>query len=162
MKKITLLTLFVSLFVLVSGAQTPVKFSEEALKDVFMSPDGEGILFEGILQKHKGKTIVIDVWASWCKDCLAGLPKVKELQKENDDVVFVFLSLDKDMDKWRNGIEKYEIEGDHYYLRSGWEGPFGKFLDLDWIPRYLVVDAEQNIKIYKEITVNKNLKSSLP
>ncbi|MCB0436528.1 MAG: TlpA family protein disulfide reductase, partial [Mangrovimonas sp.] len=91
-----------------------------------------------------------------------GMPKMKELQESKQEIVYVFLSLDKSIDSWKKGIEKYKVEGEHYFMKSGWDGPFGTFLDLDWIPRYLVIDEVQNIKIFKEIKVNKNLKNSLP
>ena len=36
-------------------------------------------------------------------------------------------------------------------MQSGWKGPFGNFVALDWIPRYMVVDKDGNIKLYKAI-----------
>ena len=55
-------------------------FSEAALKDEFITIDENVVPFSAILEQHKGQTIFIDIWASWCKDCRKGLPKVKELQ----------------------------------------------------------------------------------
>ena len=133
------------------NVETPTQFSEEALNDTFISLDDEVLTFETILEKYKGKQIVIDVWASWCKDCVRGFSKLKQLQEEKDDVVYLFLSLDRSIDKWKRGIDKYNIEGEHYYMQSGWKGPFGKFLDLDWVPRYLVVDAQGNIKLFRAV-----------
>ena len=34
-------------------------------------------------------------------------------------------------------------------MQSGWKGAFGTFLDLDWIPRYMVIDKQGNIKLFK-------------
>ena len=153
LKFITLLAAFV---VCNCTSQVPTTFSEKALNDTFITLEEESISFKQILEEHKGKTILIDVWASWCKDCIAGLPKIKELQKTNQEIAFVFLSLDKSIPNWKSGIEKYQLEGNHYFMQSGWKSDFGKFLKLDWIPRYLVVDANQNISVYKEIEVNNN------
>jgi len=136
--------------------ETPKQFSEKALNDTFVSLDGEVLSFSSILNKYKGKTIFIDVWASWCKDCLEGMPNVKELQKQNKDIVYLFLSLDKTTESWKKGIEKYDVQGEHYFMQSGWKGDFGEFLNLDWIPRYLVVDENQNIILYKAIKVTDN------
>lgn len=160
--KLKFLVLFLTFVSFSCTAQIPTKFSDKALNDMFTTLEGEGIPFRQILDEHKGKTIIIDVWASWCKDCIASMPKLKELQETNQEIAFVFLSLDKTIQKWKNGIEKYQLEGNHYYMQSGWKGDFGKFLDLDWIPRYLVVDENQNITVFKEIEVNTNLKNSLP
>ena len=131
------------------NTEKPTQFSEEALNDTFISLQGGNIQFKDILNKHKGQTILIDVWASWCRDCIKGMPKVKKIQEENPDVVYLFLSLDKNLKSWKKGIDKHQVKGEHYYMKSGWNGPFGEFLDLDWIPRYLVVDKQGNIKLYK-------------
>ena len=36
-----------------------------------------------LLANNRGKKIVIDVWASWCKDCLESLPDIKKLQDDD-------------------------------------------------------------------------------
>ncbi|MFV0565199.1 MAG: TlpA family protein disulfide reductase [Flavobacteriaceae bacterium] len=133
------------------GPEEPTQFSAEALDDTFVTLQGETVAFSSILEKHKGQTIVIDVWASWCKDCIEGMPKVKTLQDSQSQAVYVFLSLDKTQDAWKKGIEKYNVTGQHYFMQSGWEGPFGNFINLDWIPRYMVVNKAGNIALYKAI-----------
>lgn len=144
------------------NSQSPIQFSQEALSDTFISLEGESIQFQDILNKHKEQTILIDVWASWCRDCIKGMPKVKEIQAEYPDVVYLFLSLDKNINSWKKGIDKHQVKGEHYYMQSGWKGPFGDFLDLDWIPRYLVVDKQGNIKLYKAVKASdKNIIKSL-
>jgi len=155
-----LIVLFFSLFS--CNTEVPTQFSETALNDTFITLDGDVVTFQSILEEHQGKTILIDVWANWCKDCIVGMPKLKALQKENEDVVYVFLSLDKSIASWKKGIAKYEVEGEHYYMQSGWKGDFGTFLDLDWIPRYLVVDTKGNIKLFRAVKVgDKQIKESL-
>jgi len=142
--------------------ETPTQFSELALQEQFISTKDETVTLESILKKHKGKTILIIIWATWCRDCNEELPRIKELQKQNNEVVYVFLSLDRTIEKWKNGISKFEIKGDHYFMPSGWEGPFVDFIDLDWITRYIVIDPQGLIKVYKAIKVNNNqLRESL-
>ena len=138
------------------NTEKPTQFSEEALNDTFITLQGENIQFKDILNKHKGQTILIDVWASWCRDCIKGMPKIKKIQEENPDVVYLFLSLDKNINSWKKGIDKYQVKGEHYYMQSGWKGSFGEFLDLDWIPRYMVVDKQGDIKLYKAIKATDN------
>ncbi|MEH6536330.1 MAG: TlpA disulfide reductase family protein [Psychroserpens sp.] len=153
--KLIIITLFVGAFFLNCEAQPePTAFSEDALKDTFINPKGESVSLESILETYKGKTILIDVWASWCRDCIVGLPNLKALQKEYDEVAYVFLSMDKTQKSWKNGIEKYGIVGEHYFMTSGWNSAFSKFVDLDWVPRYMVVDKEGNIKLFRAIKAN--------
>jgi len=129
----------------------PLVFSEEALADKMMMPDGKQITLAEILDRNEGETIVVDFWASWCKDCILGMPKLKKLQSDFPEVRFVFLSLDRNETSWKRGIEKYKLEGDHYFMQSGMKGPLGRFVDLDWIPRYMIVDQNREIKIFKAI-----------
>lgn len=142
--------------------EIPTTFSEVALNDTFITLEGDSISFKTILEANKGNKIVVDVWASWCGDCIKGMPKVKSLQEEFPNATYVFLSLDKTEDAWKNGIEKYQVNGQNYFMQSGWKGPFGDFIKLDWIPRYLVIDENGNIALFKAIEADDlNIKNIL-
>lgn len=153
----------IAILLFVTFAQAQQKFfTEAALNDVFVSENNEEITLSEILQQYKGKTVFIDVWASWCKDCIAGMPKVQKLREENPEVVFLFLSLDKETESWKHGIEKYGVIGENYFIPSGWKGPFCSSIDLDWIPRYMVLNPEEEISLYKAIeTDDENLLKAL-
>lgn len=155
MKKI--ITFLIIIFTVLScNSQDPIQFSEEVLNDTFINLEGNSIVFKDILENHKGKTIVIDIWASWCGDCIKGMPKVKALQKEFNDAVYIFLSLDRGVEAWKKGIQKYNVVGEHYYLPSGKDSAFGDFVNIGWIPRYMVIDAKGNIKLFKAVEADDN------
>jgi thiol-disulfide isomerase/thioredoxin len=156
-KKIVLLCFSISLLV---NCQSKPKttFSKLALEDSLIQPNDESITVQEILKQHSGKYVFIDVWASWCKDCRKALPDLEKLQKQFPKMSYVFFSLDRSKKAWKKAIKQYNIEGDHYYMSSGWKGPLGQFLDLDWIPRYMIIDPEGKILVYKAIeTTDKNL-----
>ena len=155
MKK-TITFLIIIFTVLSCNSQDPIQFSEEALNDTFINLEGNSIVFKDILENHKGKTIVIDIWASWCGDCIKGMPKVKALQKEFNDAVYIFLSLDRGVEAWKKGIQKYNVVGEHYYLPSGKDSAFGDFVNIGWIPRYMVIDTKGNIKLFKAVEADDN------
>ena len=149
MKKILALSLAI---VALSCSQAQKKeFTKEALSENLITLEGSEVSFQSILENNKGKTIVIESWASWCGDCVKAMPKIKELQAENQDVVYIFLSCDKTADKWKEGIRKHELNGDHYLIKDGMKGAFGKAIDLDWIPRYIIVDKLGKIALYRAI-----------
>ncbi len=129
------------------------EFSKDALKGKLTDTESKEVTFKEILKKHKGKTVVIEFWASWCSDCVKAMPKVKEMQANNPNVVYVFISMDKTFDKWKAGIEKHEIAGDHYWVNDekGMKGTFGKSVDLDWIPRYMIINKKGQIELYRAI-----------
>ncbi len=144
LKKISFLFLLVMI-----GCKTPTQFSDSSLQEKFTNTNLEEQTFESILSKHSGKKILINIWASWCRDCIVGLPHFKKLQQENPEVVFVNLSLDKSLVKWKQALDRYQIRADHYYLSQGKKGDFGKFINLWWIPRYMVVNETGDIILYK-------------
>ena len=126
-------------------------FSKEALSEKLLSTDGSQVAFEDILNQYKGKTLVIEVWASWCGDCVKAMPKIKELQAKNPDVAYLFISMDKTVENWKIGIEKHELKGDHFMANDQMKGVFGKAIDLDWIPRYIILDKTGKIVLYRAI-----------
>lgn len=151
MKKILLLPILLLSIISCTQAQDTA-FTQAALDSKMTSLDGKEIAFKDILAKYKGKTVVIDVWASWCPDCIKGMPKVHDLQKEFPNVSYVFLSYDRVDEKWREGIEKYKVVGDNYHVgKSMKEGDFARDIKLDWIPRYMVVDKNGKIALFKAI-----------
>ncbi len=126
-------------------------FKKEGLENVMVTKENQPIAFTEILKKYEGKTIVIDVWASWCPDCIKGMTKVKSLQAKYPEATYLFISMDKTYDAWLKGIEKHNVKGEHYLTADGMKGVFGQSINLDWIPRYMVVDKTGKIALYKVI-----------
>lgn len=151
MKKI-IVSFFVAMGLISCSNAQKTSFSDEALSEKMLSQNGEEIALDEILKTFKGKPLIIEVWASWCEDCVAGMPKLKALQEQFPDLDYLFLSYDKNPESWAKGIEKYQLEGNHYLVQSKWkDGSFKKAIDLDWIPRYILVDKEGKIVIYRAI-----------
>ena len=148
MKKI-IATLALSLGLTSCQAQT--EFSKESLTAKLINSENQGITFEEILKQNQGKTLVIEVWASWCSDCVKSMPQVKKLKEKYSDVAFVNLSCDKTFDAWKSGIEKHEVTGENYLIPDGMKGEFGSSIKLDWIPRFIVIDKEGKIVLFRAI-----------
>jgi hypothetical protein len=95
------------------------------------------------------------------------MPKVKQLQEEFPEVVFLFLSVDTKKSSWKYGVEKYNIIGEHYNLPKGMKkGNLVDFLNLGWIPRYLVIDEKGQITLFKatkasDSNISKAVKKSV-
>lgn len=127
------------------------QFSDPVLNENYVDLNGNSVRFGDILSKFEGRQIVIDVWASWCKDCIVGLPELRALQKENTEAVYLFLSADRNTESWKRTIKKHNIEGEHYFMPNGTKGLLGEFVDIDWIPRYMVVDSKGHIELFEAI-----------
>jgi hypothetical protein len=47
-------------------------------------------------------------------------------------------------------VQRFKIQGEHYNLPKGMsDGDFVDFINSSWIPRYMVIDENQNISLFK-------------
>lgn len=70
-----------------------------------------------LLDRNKGKVIMLDMWATWCGPCLMGhqkLAAVKEELKDKDIVYIYVTSSTSPYEKWKEMTA--DISGEHYYL----------------------------------------------
>lgn len=102
-----------------------------------------------ILEENKGKVIYIDFWASWCAPCRALMPASRELHKQykDKDVVFLYLSIDNDFEKWQKANRDEGLSQNRFSLLTVNypNADFYKELNLRSIPRYLLYDKQGNL-----------------
>lgn len=115
--------------------------------------NGSRLTFGALVDTYKGKKIFVDIWGSWCRDCIIGYPKIEELRGQvgEKNIVYIFLSTDKDEEKWKNAIKKFKIRGEHYLLDGAWTNTLCNYLVLDWVPRYFVLDQKGRMIVPKAI-----------
>lgn len=132
-------------------AVSKTEFPETALQQPLFGLDGQQLTAGEILRANKGKTVLLYIWATWCPDCIKGFPELHALQQANPDVHTVYFSLDRKEQDWKNGIKKFNLAGEHYWFKTDWKNDFTNEIDLNWIPRYLIVGPDGHIANYYAI-----------
>ncbi len=66
------------------------------------------------LNNYKGKKVFITFWATWCGPCVSDKPQLEIIKEElynNPDIVFIDVSLDEDIGKWRDYVRHKKPNG---------------------------------------------------
>ena len=131
------------------------EFSQEALGQKITSFEGKKFSISEVLKKHEGQILIIDFWASWCQDCILALPDTKILKEKNPEIDFVYFSLDRSHEQWKRGLDKYQIsDQENYWFDEGWKNNFNNYIELNWVPRFMVIDQTGKIAKYYAIHPN--------
>ena len=111
----------------------------------FAMTDMEGR--EVSLEDFRGKVVFMDFWASWCGPCMREMPHIKAMKErfaKEEEVVFVYVSIDTDEDAWLNAVERLDLEGVHFNT-PGRERGVPAMYNVKWIPTFYVIGRDGNI-----------------
>ncbi|MDY4044188.1 MAG: TlpA family protein disulfide reductase [Marinifilaceae bacterium] len=105
------------------------------------------------LSDFKGKYVLIDIWATWCKGCVERFPKFLELTKLQairDDLVLMTIAMEKDDgERWQDFLNKNGYSKKVVHLLSARDNKqFEKDYCVGGLPRYLLVDPDGKILKY--------------
>jgi thiol-disulfide isomerase/thioredoxin len=120
-----------------------VEANKEASGDEFVIHEipevAQDEVFKAILADYKGKTVVIDFWATWCGPCIYGMEQMKPLKEEmkDENVVFVYLTGETSPNgTWNKMIP--DIHGHHYRVSDAqWKLWYNDF-NLEGVPTFMI------------------------
>ena len=121
-------------------------FFKSEVKDEFVSLTGDTLSVNSMLNKTPNKIIYVDYWASWCGPCRRLMPATRKLKEhyKNQEVVFVYLSIDEDKNKWLKASRNEKIDNyEHNYLIINHNATnLDNKLKILSITRYLIYDKK--------------------
>ena len=104
----------------------------------------------------KGKFLYIDIWATWCKPCIAQIPYLKILEEEYKDKNISFVSISTDDDrrsngswekarnKWTSMVKRKNLTGIQLWAGKD-DARFSREYMIRSIPRFILIDPKGNI-----------------
>lgn len=106
------------------------------------TPDGKAVKLSDYV--GKGKVVLVDFWASWCGPCRREMPNLVEAYKKyrNKGFEIVGVSLDRDAEAWKNGIEKLDITWPQMSDLKYWDCKGAKLYAVSSIPHTVLIDGE--------------------
>lgn len=124
-----------NMFVTAVGASAP--------ELTFPKPDGQPFSLSSL----KGKYVIIDFWASWCKPCRAESPNMVKLYNKfhSKGLEILGVSLDENKEQWIEAIKKDNLNWNQVSDLSGWQSAAAKIYAVTSIPQTYLLDKEGKI-----------------
>ena len=100
------------------------------------------------MANYKGKYIYVDIWATWCGPCKKELPYLEALQeeyKDNDNILFTSVSIDKDKGAWERMVKDKNMQGLQLFAENEWRASIVRDYKISGIPRFLLIDDQGKI-----------------
>ncbi|WP_189663004.1 thioredoxin-like domain-containing protein [Polaribacter sp. IC073] len=124
-----------------------LKFKENLRALNFFDINTEKNSITEILKKHHANYYLLDFWATWCAPCIRGVKEMREMDlPKNIKIISISLDKKKDKEKWISKTKELKQSYTYWLDESSVTGKsFLKFIELQSIPRYILIDKKMNL-----------------
>lgn len=123
------------------GQALKEEFAQTILEDTSKTE----ISFGEMMDKHQGKVVYLDIWGLGCGPCRVAMHYSRMLKEKlaGLPVDFIYLTTDRYNKKlWQDVFELTMTRENHYRLKNGFNAQFLKYMEINWVPCYMIFDRE--------------------
>ena len=134
--------------------RSPIANGKKAPSFTLLNEYGEKVS----LADFRGKVVYLDFWATWCAPCIRQIPYSKKLAEtfKNETVVFINISIDKDMERWKSFINKQKMHGINLIATEGESSKVAKDL---WLMVFLLISLLISMESFIELRLCSQIKT---
>jgi thiol-disulfide isomerase/thioredoxin len=89
----------------VEAPDTAGRVGSKAPDFLWVQPSGGSTRLSAL----RGRPVVLNFWATWCRPCLAEMPRLEQAARDNPGIAFYEIDLDEDGAKVRGFFDSLEI-----------------------------------------------------
>jgi thiol-disulfide isomerase/thioredoxin len=108
-------------------------------------PISSQVALEKVLEKHKGKVVYLDFWASWCGPCRKSFPWMNKIQAEYNLQGFNVVSVNLDANKSLAAKFLDETPADFKVIYDP-KGRIAKHFQIQGMPSSMLIGRDGKIK----------------
>jgi peroxiredoxin len=100
------------------------------------------------LQDLRGKVVYLDFWFAGCKPCLAEAPAAAKLKQQfaGRDVVFAYISIETNVDSWKQAVEQHGLASSNSVHLLDPEGRYAtRAYHVEGFPTYVLLDRQGRV-----------------
>lgn len=97
------------------------------------------------LQSLRGKTLLVDIWGTWCAPCIAEIPYLEKLQKafaDRTDVMIMSIACDKKESTWKAFLGRHSTTWHQFLVTQEGNNVLDKKYYCDGIPRFIIIGPD--------------------
>jgi thiol-disulfide isomerase/thioredoxin len=145
----------------VDAPDTAGRVGSKAPDFLWLEPSGGSTRLSAL----RGRPVVLNFWATWCRPCLAEMPRLEQAARDNPGIAFYEIDLDEDGAKVRGFFDSLEIRNLRPLIDVGsvvarayglGQGvPTTYFIDADGIVRAVALGEMDTLKIATNLSTVK-------